>query len=441
MTFFKLSEARDIGGIHNPFESPAVPLSGLGLDSVWSNQNRADSGEVVTVDTALGLPTFWRCIAVLSTMLSTGPLDCFERQYTDDGRRIKKQIYPKLLDDLNPDTMYTHFEWRELAAIHALAWGDAYIRKVRGASPVDGKPGGGKVVDVVPIHPSRVTPKLDDDGNKIFEVERIRNGSLDSTKPPIILTTWEVLHIPGMGYDGIKGLPVIEMMKRLVGSSIAADKLAAKFFRSGTMLSGVIKIKAPLSSQAQADAIRQKWMQKMGGVSHAGEVAILDSESEFQPLTIPPETLQFIQSRRWQKTEMSTWFGLPPHLAGDVEKSTSWGTGIETQNVGLVEFTLKGWTKRFESRYTRELLPDRNQYCEHDVKHLLRGTQLERFQAYSFAMQGNWILRNEIRAMEGMEPVEGMDEPLTSTNNFTPGVNPEPVVPTAAPAGGSDNDD
>jgi HK97 family phage portal protein len=440
VTFFKLAEARSglLGGIHMPFESPAVPLTSLALDNVWANMNRSDSGEVATVDTALGLPSFWRCIGLMSTVLSTCDLDAFERIRTPEGPRRKTQIYPNILDDLNPDTTYTLFEWRELAAIHVLCWGDAFIRKIRGFGP-DGKKGSGKVVDLVPIHPSRVTPKLDTEGNKIFEVLRLdKHGNLVATEPPLILTTWEVMHIPGMGYDGIKGLPVIEYMKRLVGSGIAADKLAAKFYRSGTMLSGVIKVKAPLANQAQADAIRSRWQQKMAGVDHAGETAILDSESEFQPLTIPPESLQFIESRRWQKTEMASWFGIPPHLIGDVEKSTSWGTGIETQNVGFVEFTLKGWTRRFESRYSRELLPGRQQYCEHNLRHLLRGTQLERFQAYSFAMQGNWILRNEIRAWEGMEPVEGMDEPLTSTNNFTPGVNPVPPAP-AGPSGGSGN--
>lgn len=442
MTFFKLSETRDVlgSGVHNPFESPAVPLTSLGLDNVWSSMNQADSGEVATVDTALGIPTYWRCIGLMSTVLSTCEIKCFERRQQPDGPRIRKQIYPDILDDLNPNTMYTHFEWRELAAIHCLSWGDAFVKKVRGLGP-RGEPGGGKILDLIPIHPSRVTPKIDDDGNKIFEIIRMRKGSsdLDTTKPPLILTTWEMMHIPGMGYDGVKGLPVIEMMRRLVGSSIAADKLAAKFYKNGTLLSGVIQIKAPLKNQQQADAIRAKWLQKSGGVQHAGEVAILDSESSFQPLTIPPESLQFIESRRWQTTEMARWFGIPPHLVGDVEKSTSWGAGIEQQNVGFVNFNLKGWTRRFESRYTRELLPARNQYCVHDLSHMLRGTQLERFQAYSFAMQGNWVLRNEIRAWEDMEPIEGMDEPLTSTNNFTPGVNPEPPAP--ANNGGSDDGD
>ena len=444
MSFFNLSEARNVlgSGIHNPFESPAVPLTSLAVDNFWASQNQADSGEVATVDTALAIPTYWRCMSLMTTVLSTCEIKCFERVRQDDGPRIKKQIYPNILDDLNPDTTYTQFEWRELAAFHALAWGDAFIKKVRGLGP-DGKAGGGKVVDLIPIWPGRVTPKLDDDGNKVFEIQRLnKDGDLDSVKPPLILTTWEIMHIPGMGYDGVKGLPVIEMMRRLVGSSIAADKLAAKFYKNGTLLSGVINVKAPLKNQQQADAIRAKWLHKSGGVQHAGEVAILDSESAFQPLTIPPETLQFIQSRRWQTTEMARWFGIPPHLVGDVEKSTSWGSGIEQQNVGFDSFTLRGWTRRFESRYTRELLPGRQQYCIHDLSKLLRGTQLERYQAYSFGVQGNWILRNEIRAMEDLEPIEGMDVPLTSTNNFTPGVNPEPPVPASQGSnGGSDDGD
>jgi HK97 family phage portal protein len=138
---------------------------------------------------------------------------------------------------------------------------------------------------------------------------------------------------------------------------------------------------------------------------------------------------------------MARWFGIPPHLTGDVEKSTSWGAGIEQQNVGFKEFTLNGWTRRFESRYTRELLPGRQQFCVHDLSKLLRGTQLERFQAYSYAMQGNWILRNEIRAWEDMEPVEGFDVPLLSTNNFTPGANPAPPQGQSQNEGSDDDGD
>src|SRR5262249_45462575 len=233
---------------------------------------------------------------------------------------------------------------------------------------------------------------------------------------PLILTTFEVMHIPGFGYNGIIGLSPIQKAHRTIGTAIAADKLAARFYSKGTLLSGVIKVKAPLASQTQADKIRNRWVQKSGGVSHGAEVAVMDAETEFQPLTIPPDSLQFLESRRWQTTEIARLFGIPPHLVGDVEKSTSWGTGIEQQNVGFVAYTIASYTERIQQRVSREIVNTRGQYAEFDLTKLMRGDTAERFTAYANGIQWGWLTRNEARAAENLEPIEGLDIPLTPLN-------------------------
>lgn len=414
-----------------PFENPTIPLSSVGLDEVFGAVSKTDSGESVTQDTSLTVPTVYRCVGLLSTVIAGCPL----RVYKNPG---KKELFPPILDKANTSLMYTYFELMELIVAHLCLWGNAFILKVRAKDmPKDGpdyRPRGSAGEDVIadlrPINPSRVTVKLDD-GNKIFEVIRLdKNGRVDANHKPLIYTDWEILHIPGLGYDGLVGLSPIEYAARTLGTSIASDKLAAKFYVNGSMLGGVIKVKAPLASQVHADEIRRRWITNHAGVSSAGDVAVLDAETDYQPITIPPDQLQFLESRGWQTKEIARLFGIPPHLVGDVEKSTSWGSGIEQQNVGFVAYTLSGWTNRIEQRFTREVIRTRKQYAEFDLDRLMRGDMSERFQAYATAIQNGWITRNEARLKENMVPLPGLDEPLTplnmqSGNPLVPlGVNP-----------------
>lgn len=428
MSLFNLERRDNV--IHNPFESPTVPLSSLALDSIYGAVNVSDSGETVTVDTALALPTFWRCIGLMSTVIAGCPI----KTYKDPGKQLVK---PRILDPNNPNMTYTQFELWELVVVHVAAWGNAYVRKIRAPGPTG--PSSGPIIDLIPINPARVSVALDEDGNKIFKVKQVNpaTGMLLTDKPDLILTTFEVMHIMGMGYDGVRGLGVVEKAARTLGTAMSGDRLAAKFYAKGSMLSGVINVKAPLARQSQADAIRNKWLQKHGGVGHAAEVAVLDAETTFQPLTIPPDQLQFLQSRRWETTEIARWFGIPPHLVGDVEKSTSWGTGIEQQNVGFIDYTVSGWTNRMQQRVGRELVPARSQYCEFDLDRLMRGSMTERFQAYAIAIQWGWLTRNEARIKENMPTIAGLDEPLTPLNMQAGNAQTEMINPNAAPLGPS----
>lgn len=376
-----------------------------------------DSGESVTPDNSIILPTVWRCVALLSTVIAGCPL----RTYKNPG---KKEKFPILFDPGNTTTRFTQFELWELVVAHLCLWGNAYVRKIR-------NPLTDQVVDLAPIEPGRVKVKVSNKyihekfgiplGEKIFEIKQVNpeTGIVDPNAKPIVLTTWELMHIPGLGYDGVQGMSPIGLANRTIGTAMAGDRLAARFYAKGSMLSGVLNVKVPLTNQRQADSIRSKWIQKMGGVSHAAEVAVLDAETTFQPLTIPPDQLQFLQSRRWQTTEIARLFGIPPHLVGDVEKSTSWGTGIEQQNVGFVCYTVSGYTNRIEQRCTREVISTNKQFCEFDLDRLLRGDMAERFAAYAVGIQWGWLTRNEARIKENMQPIDGLDEPLTPLNMQT----------------------
>jgi HK97 family phage portal protein len=141
-----------------------------------------------------------------------------------------------------------------------------------------------------------------------------------------------------------------------------------------------------------------------------------------------------LESRRWQTVEIARWFGIPPHLLGDVEKSTSWGTGIEQQNIGFVAYTLRPWLNRIEQRVTREVVEPATQYAEFLIDGLLRGDTAERYAAYSTGIQWGFITRNEARVKENLVPLDGLDEPLTPLN-MSKGDEETPLAPgsTSAP--------
>jgi HK97 family phage portal protein len=396
MSFFK-PERRSISGTYNPFENPSVPLASVALDSYGRVNN--DAGANVTVDAAAALPIVYRCISLLSTVIAGCPVEQYRK-------KDQEQIPNSLFDSGNQNMTYTQFELWELVVSHLCGWGDAFVYKKRDAGP-DG-PGSGVITDLRPVYPGCVKVTLDDFGNQIFLVQRLnRDGTIDKSSKPNTFTTFEIMHIPGLGFNGLTGMSPITMAAQTIGTTIAADKLAARFYSSGSQLGGIIKVKAPLTSQTQAEGIKNRWMQNNAGVAHAGNVAVLDAETDFQSITIEPEALQFLESRRWQTTEIARLFGIPPHLVGDVEKSTSWGTGIEQQNIGFIAYTIAGWTNRIEQRLTREVVSTRGQYAEFNLDRLLRGSMQERYLAYAQAINAGWISADEIRVKEMMHPLGG----------------------------------
>ncbi len=433
MSFFRV-EQRDVYGspTYNPFNNPAVPLASVGFDNVYGMLGRQNnsSGEAVTVDRALAIPTVWRCVGLLATVIAGCPLNT----YKDPGKKVVKVA---ALDPNSATTTYTSFELWELVVAHICLWGNAYVRKIRNQA--------GAITDLIPIVPSIVQPSrgLVDwkhtDG-KYFKVEQWVNGQMTGFKT---YGNWDIMHIPGMGYDGVIGLSPLQVAAQTYGTAIAADKLAARFFANGTTLSGIINVKAPLADQTQADEIKRRWQNVNAGSAHTGMVAVLDAETSFQSLTIPPDSLQFLESREWEASELARMYGIPPHLIGDESKSTSWGTGIEQQNIGFVAYTVAGWTSRIEQRTTREVVNTRGQYAAFDLVELMKGSTSERFTAYAQAIQWGWMTRNEARIREDMEPIDGLDEPLTPLNMlagssqtlpFSP--NAKPLGPATAPASG-----
>jgi HK97 family phage portal protein len=311
----------------------------------------------------------------------------------------------------------------ELVVAHLCLWGNAFVRKVRN--------GGDLIVDLIPVCPALVKVvrvKRDGkhtDGKQFLIEHRAANGVLEYVEKT---GNWDIMHIPGQGYDGLVVLSPLQLAAQTYGTALAADKLAARFFSRGTSLTGILNVKAPLTDQAQADEIKKRWHEVNAGSNHSGDIAVLDAETTFQQLTIPPDQLQFLESREWQVSELARIYGIPPHLIGDESKSTSWGSGIEQQNIGFVGYTVGGWTSRIEQRVAREVVNTRGQVSKFDLTELMRGSTSERFAAYALGIQWGWLTRNEARGKEDMQPLSGLDKPLTPLN-MSDGSEPPPTQP------------
>jgi HK97 family phage portal protein len=422
--------ARLFGGVErrtNPYENPSIPLTDAGLLDFFGG-SPTDAGVSINEQTALKFSAVWRAVSLLSGLVAGLPLKTY--RYSDKSEVLLRPLY-------RPSAVATPFELWEQVMVHLLLWGNAYVHKVRNSY--------GSIVELRPIHPSRVKPDLilpdtdsDPNAGKIFVVT-------DKSGQAHPYTTYEIMHIPGMGYDGIQGISPIAMARQSIAIGQAADTLAAKFYGNGTLLSGILTTDRVLQPE-QADALKVRWREKMSGLRHGHDVAVMDAGTKFQPIQIPPEDAQFLQTRRWQVIDVARWYGLPPHLLSDVEKSTSWGSGIEQQNMGLVTFTLKAWLTRIEQRVTWEVVEPTTQYAEFLVENLLRGDAVARATFYGLAIQWGWMTRNEARRKENLEPIDGLDEPLTPLNMGIGIAEETPILGAGKPAlgdgsGSADDDD
>jgi HK97 family phage portal protein len=380
------------------FENPSVSLSDASLIQMFGGDVMTTAGPMVSETGAIStMVAVYRAISLLSGLVAGLPFKAF--RYSDRSEVIVRPMH-------NPGYDRTPFELWETVMVHLLGWGNAWVHKERNAF--------GAIENLVPINPSRVKPKyyppgtLVDQGVKVFEVKQ-PDGSL------IPMTNYELMHIPGLSYDGLLGLSPVGVARQAIGTQMAADDLASRQYSNGNMIGGVLTTDRPLTQQ-QADALKARWREKMQGARHAHDIAVLDTGTKFQATTLAPEEAQFLQTRRWQTIEIARVFGIPPHLLGDVERTTSWGTGIEQQNIAFVAYTLRPWLSRIEQRVSFQVVTPKSQFAEFEINGLLRGSAPERAAFYANGIQWGWLTRNEARIKENLVPITGLDEPLTPLN-------------------------
>lgn len=391
--------------------NPAVALSSDSIIAVLGSGLRTDSGVNVSELTAMRMTAVWRCVSLMSGLVAQLPLKTYG--ILSGGGRAELEL-PILK---SPYPGMTSYQMWELVMVHLLLWGNAYLLKIYDEL-------GQNVVRLLPLNPWSVYVRRNTPipgsafGSKVFAV-----SGADHT-----YTDEDILHIPGVGYDGIQGLSPIAHARQGIGLGLAAEEYGARLFGSGSLHSGFLKTDQRLTQEG-ADVIKQRWRERIAGLGKAHEVAVLDNGLSFVPITIPPDQAQFLQTRAFTVEEICRLYGVPPHLVMQTDKTSSWGAGIAEQTLGFVRFTLSAWTTRLEQELTLHLCPP-GQYLEFDMRRLLRGDDANRYSVYATAKAIGVMTGNEIRKAENMPP-GGPELDVFNTAPLT-----APAAPGVPPDGG-----
>ncbi len=353
---------------------------------------------------AYGLSTVWRCINIIGGALGTTPLVLYRRRPDGERGRDRATDDPRYrMLKLEPAPRMTAFRYRSVAMNHLLTWGNHYAEIIYD--------GALQPVELHGLRPDRMQVRFADDGSRIYLYR-------DRLTQEVRLPQRKVFHVPGLGFDGLVGYPPLTLMRETIGSYTAARDFGSNFFRNGARPAIVLKLQKKVGQSTIEQLTAQ--MDRLRGSGNAGKTVLLPEDADFKELGIAPEDAQYMESQRFYGVaEIARWFGVPPHMVGDVERSTSWGSGIEEQKQGFVDFAMMNWYTSWEQETSVQLLPgDDELYPEFLLDNVLRGKALDRWQAYQIARNIGVLSPNDILDRENMNPREdpGGDEYLLPLN-------------------------
>ncbi len=366
------------------------------------------AGKVVTERSAMQMTAVYACVRILSEAIAGLPLQLY--RYKNDGGKEKATdhpLYGLLHDEPNPEM--SSFVFRETLMTHLLLWGNAYAQVIRN--------GKDEVVALYPLMPNKMTVDRDDKGQLYYSYTRSTDEAPTMKGNTVILRPSDVLHIPGLGFDGLVGYSPIAMAKNAIGLAIATEEYGAKFFANGAAPSGVLEHPGTIKDPSK---VREAWQSQFGGSANSGKIAVLEEGMKYTPISISPEQAQFLETRKFQINEIARIFRVPPHMVGDLEKSSF--SNIEQQSLEFVKYTLDPWVIRWEQSIRRRLLtPDEKKRYDvkFNVEGLLRGDYQSRMTGYATARQNGWMSANDIRELENLDRIpaaEGGDLYLINGN-------------------------
>lgn len=358
----------------------------------------SSAGKNVNERSAMQMTAVYSCVRILAEAVAGLPLHLY--RYKEDGgkeRAIDNNLYHLLHDELNKEM--SSFIFRETLMTHLLLWGNAYAQIIRN--------GKGEVVALYPLMPNKMQVDRDENGELYYIYTRSSDEAKTMDGVTVYLTPRDVLHIPGLGFDGLVGYSPIAMAKNAIGLAIATEEYGAKFFANGAAPSGVLEHPGTIKDPSR---LRENWNSTFGGSANSGKVAVLEEGMKYTPISISPEQAQFLETRKFQIDEIARIFRVPPHMVGDLEKSSF--SNIEQQSLEFVKYTLDPWVIRWEQSLSRALLNEdekRKYFFKFNLEGLLRGDYESRMSGYAVARQNGWMSANDIRELENMDKIPAED--------------------------------
>ena len=352
------------------------------------------AGKSVNERSAMQLTAVYACVRILAEGIAGLPLHLYKCGKNGSREKVVDHpLYFLLHDEPNPEM--TSFVFRETLMTHLLLWGNAYAQIIR-----DGR---GVVVALYPLMPDRMRVDRDENGQIYYRYQLGADESHLEKPGTVDLSPKDVLHIPALGFDGLVRYSPIAMARNSIGMAIACEDFGASFFRNGAAPSGVLEHPGVLKNP---EKLRDAWEAQYGGSRNSGRVAVLEEGMKFNPIAIPPEQVQFLETRKFQVDEIARIFHVPPHMIGDLERSTF--SNIEQQSLEFVKYTLNPWVCRWEQALTRLLLSpkEKREYSiKFNVDGLLRGDYQSRMNGYAVGRQNGWMSANDIRELENMDKI------------------------------------
>ena len=374
------------------FRSRDKPTNKTAGSSYAFYMGGSTAGKPVTERSAMQMTAVYSCVRILAEAIAGLPLHLY--RYKEDGgkeKAIDHPLYLLLHDEPNPEM--SSFVFRETLMTHLLLWGNAYAQIIRN--------GKGEIIALYPLMPDRMTVNRDDKGRLYYEYLTNTDDIPIGKETTVRLSSTDVLHIPGLGFDGLVGYSPIAMAKNAIGLAIAAEEYGSKFYANGAAPSGVLEHPGTLKDPTK---VRESWTETFGGSHNSHKVAVLEEGMKYTPISISPNEAQFLETRKFQINEIARIFRVPPHMVGDLEKSSF--SNIEQQSLEFVKYTLDPWVSRWEQTMVRSLLSKEEKkkyFIKFNVDGLLRGDYQSRMNGYSIGIQNGFMSPNDVRELENLD--------------------------------------
>lgn len=348
----------------------------------------SNSGVDVDEETALKISAVYACVKVISETVASLPLNLLKELTNGDSEKAKQHPLFTLLKDA-PNSEMSSFTYREMLMTNLLLWGNAYSLIKRNKL--------GQIVELYPLKSKNMKVERDAVTNKIKYIYTNNKGITTTYTPK------QVLHIPAFSFDGVLGVSPITYAREAMGLALATEEFGARFFGNGARPGGVLEHPGVVKDP---EKLRDSWNKVYQGTANSHKVAVLEEGMKYHEIGMSPEDSQFLQTRSFQLTEICRIFRVPPHMIGDLSRSTF--SNIEHQSIDFVVHTIRPWLVRWEQAIARSLLSDEERtiyYAKFNVDGLMRGDFATRMNGYAIARQNGWMSANEIRALEDMNKI------------------------------------
>lgn len=365
---------------------------------------KTTSGVSINEENAMSITGVYAAQKVIAETVASLPLITYRRLEGAGKERAPNHYLYELLHD-RPNAEMTAFTFRELLQHHLLSWGNAFAEKQFN--------GAGQVVGLWPLDPSATIVERNSQTKELEYFTRTPDGKTHK------LQRWQVFHIPGMG-DGLVGKSPIRIHREAIGLAKATEEFGARFFGDGANHKGIVEYPGRLDDEAY-NRFKESIQEAHSGLSNSHRLMILEEGLKFHQTTIPPEDAQFLETRKFQISEIARIYRVPPHKIADLERSTN--NNIEHQSIEFVVDTIRPWLVRWEQAIKMHLIPDsrKDLFAEFLVDGLLRGDIKSRYEAYAIARQNGWLNADEIRSMENQNPQpDGQGQVYLVNGNMVP---------------------